>query len=337
MTSFTSSEILFENICDFIISKNIEIQNLSTFEFIDLYISEFTNDKSISSKHLINFFFEVNKHLEQSNHYSITKSNLNAIAKDTFGFDLKIELLSPIIVSYHHWYKLSSIYFEWYFVAKKLSNTQNQELYKEELQDYLLNNYYNIEIFDFIESANESKLWEWFINPELDRLLKAIDFTDDKSIILSFINFFQIEFDLSWNKKAKILEINGGSNSEYHYENIFQWMNIEFYISDFENYFEVGIHANETFERLCMDINMQKDIYNVVTKTIPAKIVNSFITNEEETIFEIKLLDFITSLHNYNLMEKVGLVKYIKQIVKKIINVQLANNYKFSSTTVFLK
>ncbi len=84
------------------VSKNIEIQNLSTFEFIDLYISEFTNDKSISSKHLINFFFEVNKHLEQSNHYSITKSNLNAIAKDTFGFELKIELLSPIIGSYHH-------------------------------------------------------------------------------------------------------------------------------------------------------------------------------------------------------------------------------------------
>ncbi|MBK7700503.1 MAG: hypothetical protein IPJ39_18150 [Saprospiraceae bacterium] len=184
----------------------------------------------------------------------------------------------------------------------------------------------DIEILDFLQTADKSKLWNWFINPEIDRLLKTIDFTDDKSIALSFINFFQIEFELSWNRKERTLEIWSSSNSESHFENIFQFINIEFFISDFESYFEIGMQTNETHKRLFININSQKDIYSVLIKTIPSKTVNSWLNNEQETIFEIKLSDFITSSNNYQLLEDVGLVKYIKQILQNVKYARTANS-----------
>ncbi len=326
LVSFADNKILFENICEFIISKKIEINGLSTFEFIELYISYFTTEKGISRVHLTNFICDLYKHLEQSNHYSITKSKLKAIIKNTFGFELEIEILSPIITPYKQWYKLSTTNFEKYFIAKKLSTADNSEIYKKEILDYLMDSFDDIEILDFLQTADKSKLWNWFINPEIDRLLKTIDFTDDKSIALSFINFFQIEFELSWNRKERTLEIWSSSNSESHFENIFQFINIEFFISDFESYFEIGMQTNETHKRLFININSQKDIYSVLIKTIPSKTVNSWLNNEQETIFEIKLSDFITSSNNYQLLEDVGLVKYIKQILQNVKYARTANS-----------
>ncbi|MBK6665859.1 MAG: hypothetical protein IPG48_06785 [Saprospiraceae bacterium] len=299
---------------------------MSTFEFIELYISYFTTEKGISRVHLTNFICDLYKHLEQSNHYSITKSKLKAIIKNTFGFELEIEILSPIITPYKQWYKLSTTNFEKYFIAKKLSTADNSEIYKKEILDYLMDSFDDIEILDFLQTADKSKLWNWFINPEIDRLLKTIDFTDDKSIALSFINFFQIEFELSWNRKERTLEIWSSSNSESHFENIFQFINIEFFISDFESYFEIGMQTNETHKRLFININSQKDIYSVLIKTIPSKTVNSWLNNEQETIFEIKLSDFITSSNNYQLLEDVGLVKYIKQILQNVKYARTANS-----------
>lgn len=325
LVSFADNKILFENICEFIISHEIEIKGLSAFEFIELYISYFTTEKEISRVHLTNFVCELYKHLEWSNHFSITKPKLKVIIKNTFGFDLKIEILKPIIIPYNQWYRLSSTNFKKYFVAKKLSTTDNSEIYKEEVLDYLLDNFDDIEILDFLQIADKSKLWNWFIDSEIDRLLKPIDFTDDKSIVLSFINFFQPEFDLCWNKKEKTLKIWSGSNSESHFENIFQFIGIEFFISDFETYFEIGMHTDETLNKLFININSQKKIYSVVTKTIPLKTVNSWIANEQETIFEIKLSDFITLSNNYQLLEDVGIVKYIKHTLQNIKYARTAN------------
>ncbi|WP_300674694.1 hypothetical protein [Soonwooa sp.] len=325
LASFSDNRILFENICEFIISNKIEIKGLSTFEFIELYISYLTTQKDISKVILTNFIYELYKHLEQSNHYSITKSKLKVIIKETFGFDLEIEILSPIIIPYNQWYKLSSSKFEKYFIAKKLSTIDSSEVYKADVLSYLWNSFEDIEIIDFLQIADKSKLWDWFINLEIDRLMKTIDFTDDKSTTLSFINFFQPKFDLSWSKEKKTLETWGSSNSEFHFENIFQFIGIEFFISDFESYFEIKVHKEETLKRLFININSQKNIYTAVIKTIPPRTGNSWITNEKATIFEVKLSDFIASSNNYQLLEDVGLVKYIKHLLQNVKNARTAN------------
>ncbi|MBK6498043.1 MAG: hypothetical protein IPG00_07685 [Saprospiraceae bacterium] len=86
------------------------------------------------------------------------------------------------------------------------------------------------------------------------------------------------------------------------------------------------MQTNETHKRLFININSQKDIYSVLIKTIPSKTVNSWLNNEQETIFEIKLSDFITSSNNYQLLEDVGLVKYIKQILQNVKYARTANS-----------
>src|SRR5690606_23494264 len=198
------------------IRNGIQIETVDTYHLIDLYFEKHAKEIDVRSESMAGFYYQVLNKLEQSNYYSITKSKLNLLIKNLTLAKLDIEDLSPIIVPYKSWYKFSANVLEKYFLARYIYAITDDNQFKEQIID-VSDEPYDNQILEFLQSIDKKKLWDFYIIPELKRLIEYIDFTNEKTVALSFINFFAIEFDLTWNQKEKTFDTFGSSFREAHF------------------------------------------------------------------------------------------------------------------------
>lgn len=320
---FKENKLIFENICYCLQQNKIILENLNLYNFIDSYFMHYSNQIGIDLNILSNFYFNVYSELEQPNHYSITGKKLRSLLKNSNLNELTIEKLSPIIVPYKSWYTFSIKILEKYFLAKHIHSLIDGSDFKEVIIEHLVDDFEDNQILEFLQSINKVQLWESYIFPELDRLIENIDFKDEKSTVLSFIDFFKIEFELTCNKNNKTFETFSGSNCESQFENILSFCNIEFFTSDFEVYFNEEYHTDDTILKLGINTKVVKKLYQTVVKTIDQKESRSLATDESVTIFEIILFDFLQNDENYQIIKRVGMVNYVLQIIDKIKYVRM--------------
>lgn len=315
LSKFINDKLAFEDIALFLVQNSSE-------NYSDLYslLDSHFNDHSIKieadPKLLAFFYYQILNVLEYSGDHSITRSKLNILIFNSAIPSLKIEQLCPIIVPYGNWYKFGNTLFQEHLKAKYLYSITDNHQYREEIIDACHSPYDN-QILEFLQSIDKRRLYDNFIIPEVNKFINAIDFTNQRSIAISYVSLFGIECDLSWNKKEKTLECFSSSCAHTHYENILSLCGGEFHIDDLEVFFMEDIHE-DTIKRLNINTEISNELSRLVIKTMQSKPGRYLILNEPVRLFEIKFSNFLQLDENYQIAEKVGMINYILQTVEKI-------------------
>lgn len=255
------------------------------------------------------------ENIEQSNNYTFTKSTILKVINE-LNVNINIKDLNPFIIPYRNWYKFSHSDIETYFRAKHISSF-NKEQFSELITENLMHPDES-NLLVFLQSTNKNKLWNYYIIPEIERLIGHLNFTNQQKTLSTFVDFFNIEFDLEWDKKEEAFRCYSSSNVESHYDHIFNFCNIKSYISDFEIYFEKELQNKETINRLFINTEALNKLYKTTKNNTPKKQVRDILSNQLKTVFEIKLLDFINNDENYNVLNYIGMVKYADYLIQKL-------------------
>ncbi|MFN6945829.1 MAG: restriction endonuclease [Cytophagaceae bacterium] len=319
LSSLKSNKEIFETLCHFIVECEIVVKNLDTCQLLDLYIKYYCNKNNIEKDCLIKIGFRIIEELNQTDHYSITKSKINEIIKELKLLNFQIKDLSPVIIPYKNWFRFSHSDIEKYILTKYIDFFEGEQFLRSINEFLCVPN--DIKLLEFIQTANENKLWGFYIIPELKRLLKNINLINQQETILSFVDFFNIEFELAWNKKEKVFEVYTSSNVESHYEHILLFCKKEFNIHDFETYFLKDYQNEDTILRLGINTKVVNKLVKQVICTVSKKTANYCMSEEQVAVFEIKLLDFLKLDENFKIAKEVGMVSYVNDLIFSIRNI----------------
>jgi len=320
LSQFKQNRYLFEDACHFFVDSHVQINDSDTYHLIDLYFENHSQKIQADVQDLTNLYYQITNELEQSNQYSITGPKLSLLVRNSNLAVLAIESLAPIIIPYKNWYKFSASVFETYFLAKHIFAVTDNNQFKEEIINVNIDPDDN-HFFEFLQLIDRKRLWDFYIIPELNRLIGEIDFTDQKSMALSFVDFFKIEFELDWDQKERSFDTWGSSCSEAHFEGIFPLCSVGFYPSDFEIYFEEAYQTEDAIKRLNINTKVVKALVQAVRKTISTQDYYPDWLDEPAKVYEIKLADFLQSENNYQIACEIGMITYIARVIGKIKNV----------------
>lgn len=316
LTSLKDGKEVFESICHFIVENEVAISSLCTYQLIDEFFNYHCLQIRVEPRTFIKVVYRIINELEQLDGYSITKSRVTQILKETELQNVRIEDIRPILIPYKNWYQFSHSDIKTYIVSKHINSAeidQFSELVTESLWEPD-----DFRILSFLQSANRDKTWMFYIIPELERLLDSINFANEQTVLHSFIDFFSVEFDLAWEKKEKRFDSFSSSNSESHYENLLHFCGIEFYVSDFETYFEDDYQHGDTITKLNINTKILRKLYKRIIETVPKKTSRYLLREDPITVFEIKLSDFLKSEENYSLARDIGMESYINDVIRGI-------------------
>ncbi|MBB6610777.1 hypothetical protein H7F15_06985 [Pontibacter sp. Tf4] len=323
LSSLKDEKEIFESICHFIVENKVTIRYLDTYQLIETFFNYHCVRINVQAELFVKAAYKIIEGLEQSNHYSATKSRVVKAFKEAGTQKIRIEDLKPILIPYNTWYRFGHSDIITYIIAKYIDCFGGDE--SSELVTKSLYIPYDHRILQFLQSANATKFWEFYIIPELEKLIGSINFTDQQTILLSFIDFFSIKFELAWKKKEKSFEFSSGSNSESHYENILHFCGIEFYISDFENYFVEDYQHGDNITKLSVNTNVLRRLYERVINTVPRRTSRYTSNGDPVTVFNIILYDFLKAEENYIIAEDIGMVSYVQGTIQAIRSI-IENN-----------
>lgn len=316
---FKNNQIIFETFCEYLVLNHIKVDEENSYNLINSYFAAFSKKLNIDISSLNNLFNDIRISLCQSDEYSLTKSKLNTILNSHNLCALQISELSPIIVPYKNWFKFSNDCFQLYFQAQYIAKLNDSSFFTklgEALQEPA-----ELRFLQYLEIMDKDRLWNTFIIPEFKRFLRSVDFTNEKTKILSFINFFHINFDLEWIPEENSFEVFSDSCSEYHYEQLFAFCNIDFSPMDLEYYFIGKKPYDCTPERIAINRKMMPILTAAVCKTVRPHATPYLFSHLPTTVYQIQLAQFINSNEHFSLFQNIGMNGYIDAKIKKIIEI----------------
>ena len=301
--SLKDGKEIFERICHFVVENKIVVSDLDTYQLIDKFFTYHCSQISVQPRAFIEMLYKIIDGLEQSNDDTVTRSSVLKILQKTELQNISIEDLSPILIPDKNWYRFSHADIQTYIITKYVNGLEADR--SSELVTAYLGEYDDYRILQFLQSANSIKIWKSYLVPELQRLLNSINFANQQTVLLSFIDFFDVEFALAWEQKR--LNAFLSSYSEAHYEYLLHFCGIEFYIGD------LGIYFEDAITKLSKSTKMAKELY----EHIPKKNINK----DAVMNFEVSLLDFLKSDEYYTVVQQTGMASYVNGIVESIAQV----------------
>ena len=311
---FTDNKDIFESVIIFLQSTSLKYIDLNKYQFLNLHFEHYCKGKNIEKEKVIQLLSDLAKDYFEYNS-SITKSNLiKRIEKSDISKN-KIETFYPIIIPMQSWYRFSCYDYKLYLIVESLNYLQDDNLYKEAAISfsYML---HDVDDLKYLSYADNMRFLNKVILPELKRFYYSIDQTTEKTTLLSFINFFQIEFELILDKKNKILEDCSSSNSESFIESALQFIGIDFNIWDIQTYFTKELYDKDTIKKLFIHENTYGKLYSTILQIIPENKITRWNSDKEEIMLEIKLSDFANN--NFELLKEIGMVAYLKCLLHQI-------------------
>lgn len=314
--SLKDKKEIFEPLCHFIVNNNIEVDELDTYQIIDKFFIQHCNQIGISTDSFTKIIINLLEKVEQSNDYIFTKSTIFRAIDELKLYNLNKEVLNPFIISYKNWYKFSHQDIEVFFCARHINSFSGKQFSKLITESLIDPDGYNLLIF--LQSIDKQKLWNYYIHPEIERLICHINFTNQQKMLSTFFKFFNVEFNLEWDNTESVFKCYSSSNTEWHYNHIFEFCDIKFRISDFETYFEKEYQNKDTIERLFINPNALTKLCKETKNTFPKKQIRNILSRELTTIFEVKLSDFINNDENYNILNDIGMIKYVNCLIQNL-------------------
>ncbi|MBD0331207.1 MAG: hypothetical protein ICV66_00985 [Chitinophagaceae bacterium] len=329
---FIGNKDIFSYLVQLIQSEDIHVGSSNRYAILDSVFTLYCTSKNLDTHIFKKIFFELSK--DSFGHdFSITKKQLQSLFKEYHVSEYEAEILSPIIVAGKSWYNFSSHEFKIYFIVEYLSTIKSDEEFKEEVIDYSLETY-EADLLKLLNYRCRQRLLDVVVIPELERFLCSIDSSSPKSILLSFLRFFGVEFDLKWNKRNKQFEESSSSNQESFIEIIIQYLGIDFSIISFDIYFTKCYHIKEAIQKYFIDTKVYSRLYARVISVIPVRKGRDILTKEDAAYFDINLYDFADNAENYSILQEIGMEKYVLNLYK---DTQAATEQVQTSNKALLK
>lgn len=318
LTSFKENKYIFSAFIEFLVSKNIDLNDFNNYSIIDSYFDYYCISKKLNSEILKEFFFQLAND-SFSYHSSITEKKIIQLLAEHKIVEISTKSLNPIIISDKHWFTFSSYEFKLYFIIEYLKKIIDDKNFKEKVIDTSCE-IYELKLLQMLSNACPQRL-NFIFYSELNRFIDSLDLTSKKTITISIIKFFNLEFDLEWNKKSKKFEESSSSNSETFIEMVLQFFNINFHITSLDIFFLKDYYTKDNILNYKINKKAYNELYHKVINTETKREGISILNNRNATYFDIKLFNFAIEEDNYVVLKKIGMEDYLLEIYENILSI----------------
>lgn len=311
--AFTDNSEIFSAFIDWLFSERLDLIEYNEYSILDSFYNYYCKQANLNSEKLKHFFFELAKD-SLGSYNSMTKTQLEKVICKNNISNCTVEKLFPVITPEKNWFKFSSYGLRVYFVVTYLSAIENQEEFENEAIDFSYE-VHGYNLLNLLYYSCKEKLLI-LVNQELKRFINTIDTTSEKTIVLSFLAFFNIEYAFEWDSKSKSFIVNSSSNTEAFMEVVFQYLKIDFNIVEMDIYFCKDCFYLTNMKKYFIKANAYKMLLQKV-KTLIYKVKRKdVLTGKEVFLYDLNLFEFTTD--NYEVMREIGLEQYIIALFKSI-------------------
>jgi DNA polymerase III delta prime subunit len=313
---FFNNEEVFSYVVKMIQTKGPHVLDYGQYMIVDSFFTFYCINKDLDVSFFKNIFIELASD-SFGYDFSITKTQFRKLLKEYQSPEIDIAILSPIIVSNKNWYNFSSHEFKIYFVVEYLNSIKSNEEFKDQVIDYSLCTC-DVDLLNLLSHVCRQRLLDLVVIPELERFLCSIDPSSPESTLLSFLKFFDIEFDLYWNKQKKRLEENSSSNQESFIETIIQYMRIDFSVTNIDTFFLKENYTNEIVQEYFINTRAYGSLYTLTIGVAPKTGKRNHLKKEDASYITINLYNFANNVENYRVLREIGMEKYIITLYESI-------------------
>lgn len=321
---FTSNKEVFLFFIEWMKQESVSLASFNKYTLLDSFFTYYCKSNLIDIELYKILFFELAKD-SFGNDFSITETQIKELFRKYNLQQYSINILCPIVVADKKWFDFSNIDFRIYFIAEQINNLISDEDFKDMIFRYTSETN-DTHLLYYLNHRCRNRLNEVVIIPELQRLLSYIDLTSSQTIVLSFLGFFKMDFDLEWNKAKKEFEEGSSSCSEWIFEKILQYLGFDFSTMDFEVYFCKYYYTDEALiEKYFIDVKAYNKLYKYITDNINKRNGHKILSRDEAIYFDIKLHELAKDEVFYSIIQEIGMEKYILTLFD---NIKTAiNNY----------
>ena len=316
---FSKNQIMFSEIINFIQKDNININCFDKYIILDKYFNYYCNSKNLDIEILKKIFFNLTNDSFDYD-FSITQTRLRKIFKENKIVLSSLNTLSPIIIPNKNWFDFSCYDFKLYFITEYLNSIQSIK-FKDKIKEYSSKLNHGADLLNYLEYSNKKSFFSLILIPELERFINIIDKSSEKSIFLSILHFFNIEFNLVWNKKDKKFYSDYNSNSEFFFETITEYLELDFSTMDMDIYFTKNWQTKTDIQKYFINTKIYTRLYKKIISLIPLTKEKDIFNKENETYFKINLYEFVSDNENYFILKNIGMEKYILTLYYKLFDV----------------
>lgn len=320
---FTSNKEIFLFFIEWMEQESVSLASFNKYTLLDSFFTYYCKSNDIDIDFFKKLFFELTE--DSFGHdFSLTETQLQKFFIENNIEQYNINILSPIIVIDKKWFDFSNTSFQVYFIAEHLINIEFDQEFKENIIDYI-SNINEIDLLHFLNYKCKTRLDEVLIISELHKFLSSIDTTSPKTIVLSFLDFFAIHFDIEWNKEEKRFNENSSSCSDWFFEMIIQYLGVDFSTMNFDVYFCKCYSTEDLIQKYFINVKAYNKLYNYVIRNITKRKGGIFIHDRNSIFFDIELEELAKDEIFYLILQEIGMEKYILTLFD---NIKTAiNNY----------
>lgn len=320
---FTSNKEVFLFFIQWIEQESVSLASFNKYTLLDSFFTYYCKSNDIDIDFFKKLFFELTE--DSFGHdFSLTETQLKKFFIENNIEQYNINILSPIIVTDKKWFDFSNTSFQVYFIAEHLINIKSDEEFKKNIIDYI-SNINEIELLHFLNYKCKTRLDEVLIISELHKFLSSIDTTSPKTIVLSFLDFFTIHFDIEWVKEEKRFNENSSSCSDWFFEMIIQYLGIDFSTMNFDAYFCKHYYREYNIQKYFINVKAYNKLYNYVIRNMTKRKGGIFIYDRDSIFFDIELEKLAKDEVFYSIIQEIGMEKYILNLFDSIKTA--INNY----------
>lgn len=321
---FTSNKAIFLFFIEWMEQESVSLASFNKYTLLDSFFTYYCKSNLIDIELYKILFFELAKD-SFGNDFSITETQIKELFSKYNLQQYSINILCPIVVADKKWFDFSNINFQIYFIAEQINNLVSDEDFKDMIFHYTSETN-DTDLLCYLNHRCRNRLNEVVIIPELQRLLSYIDITSSQTIVLSFLDFFKMDFDLEWNKAKKEFEESSSSCSEWIFEIIIQYLGFDFSTMDFEAYFYKYYYTDEALiKKYFIDVKAYNKLYKYITDNLNKRNGHKLLSRDKAIYFDIKLHELAKDEIFYSIIQEIGMEKYILTLFD---NIKTAiNNY----------
>lgn len=225
--------------------------------------------------------------------------------------------LSPLIVKRGNWYEFLNTAFLYFFLSKKLINQTKERIFYEELYEIIGSDYGGSSILSLLGETCPGRLNDWFFAPMKAEMLEAFGDNSEHEIVTRFFDYFELKCDFAWNKRRKMLDECGWSNTRGVEEVIMGLDSPDFDLWELESFFINENHKN-SLRTLSYNATAYNQLYERAIRFGQFEAESESRCSHHHLALDLK--KFVREKENYDAMRAVGLVDYIISAVSSLRN-----------------
>jgi hypothetical protein len=307
--------LLITELFELLINKQKDFNFNSVSELLEFFLKDKCTSLNIEYTKLLKLYFSLYSQFTETH---ASAKVLESTIRNSELPNLTLQNISPLIIPEKDWFKFGNKNLEIFILANDIDQEKSDIQYVERTIE-ASNLHDGITVMKFLDEINSQRYFSTYIYPQLEDLIKNINFENEKTIFFSYLDFFQLELEMTINNIGDKFSDGFGYGSNFWFENIFQYLGINSYFDDIVIYFIEEYHNEENLERLLIKKKYTDDLVNALLNSGYPRNESSYTHLSEPKISIIfKPLDFFQDRQNYKLAQQTGMISYFSNLIRQI-------------------